>query len=185
MGLDITAYCVCKDLGPAQEGIDNDPRWDEENVTYVFVEPHFVQRADGLSDRHFYSYEDSLSFRAGSYGGYSAWRNLLAQFAGYPKCQPRERDELYPDFQAASREANPYAWGAFEQEKEEGPFYELINMSDCEGVIGPKTSAKLAKDFHDHLQRAREELKDYDLSRYEYWMQAFEMASRDGFVKFH
>ena len=35
-------------------------------------------------------------------------------------------------------------------EKEGLPFVELINFSDCEGVIGPEVAAKLAKDFADY-----------------------------------
>ena len=39
-------------------------------------------------------------------------------------------------------------------ERTDGPFWELINFSDCEGVIGPKTSAKLAGDFAAFQEKA-------------------------------
>lgn len=36
--------------------------------------------------------------------------------------------------------------------KKDAPFFELIHFSDCEGVIGPKTSLKLYNDFKKHRQ---------------------------------
>ena len=70
-------------------------------------------------------------------------------------------------------------------------FGELINFSDCEGFIGPKTSAKLAKDFADWAERAEAfaatlgEESGYWLARYREWRRAFEAAARGGVVKFH
>ena len=76
--------------------------------------------------------EDSFAFQAGSYMYYSKWRNQLAEMAGLGS--------------AEAVRTNP--------EKEGLPFVELINFSDCEGVIGPKVAAKLAKDFADYEDRA-------------------------------
>jgi hypothetical protein len=75
------------------------------------------------------------------------------------------------------------------------PFVELICFSDCEGSIGPETSAKLAKDFADYEEQAREWAKDryadwhdeFDwwFSKYENFKRAFELAAQGGFVMFH
>lgn len=71
------------------------------------------------------------------------------------------------------------AWSA-----EAGPFWELINFSDCEGIIGPVVSAKLARDFQEYQEKANSQLTDYDLERYNSWRQAFELAAENGVVRF-
>lgn len=65
------------------------------------------------------------------------------------------------------------------------PFYELIDFSDCEGVIGPEVSAKLAKDFADWDEQAKRTLDDYDYEMYSNWHKAFKIASDGGAVIFH
>ena len=71
-------------------------------------------------------------------------------------------------------------------------FYELINFADNEGTIGPKTSAKLYKDFVKMYPEALKAASKLDadtsmwyLSRYFRWMDAIELAQYDGFVRFH
>ena len=59
---------------------------------------------------------------------YCKWRNRLAEMAGLGS--------------AEAVRTNP--------EKEGLPLVELIDFSDCEGVIGPKVAARLAKDFADY-----------------------------------
>lgn len=69
-----------------------------------------------------------------------------------------------------------------------GPFSELINFADNEGVIGPVVAAKLAADFREHEQRADEYAKkagDWWLDKYRLWRRAFEMAADGGAVDFH
>ena len=63
------------------------------------------------------------------------------------------------------------------------PFYELINFSDCEGFIGPKTSAKLAKDFAAWQEKAGE--RGWFSEKYAQWRAAFELAANGGVVQFH
>ena len=126
MGLDITAY---RKLTPKPEvdyyGKDTDPyfyaRFDQDTIDCV--QKFWPGHCDGLKAGVF-SFAEQHEFRAGSYSGYNYWRDWLAGISG---------------------------WGDAEQcwnsDKTEGPFYELINFSDCEGVIGPKVAAKLARDF--------------------------------------
>ena len=61
----------------------------------------------------------------------------------------------------------------------------MINFSDCEGVIGPKTSAKLAKDFAEFQAQADAHPDDWFRDLYTTWRRAFELASDDGAVGFH
>jgi hypothetical protein len=72
-----------------------------------------------------------------------------------------------------------------------GPFYELINFADHEGVIGPKTSAKLAGDFAAFAEKSKAfaeslsvEDRDGWNELYELWRRAFEVAAHRGAVLF-
>jgi hypothetical protein len=65
-----------------------------------------------------------------------------------------------------------------------GPFHELINFSDCEGLIGPITSAKLAEDFAAFQDKVPADA-GWFAEQYANWRVAFDTASRGGFVHFH
>jgi len=108
-----------------------------------------------------------------AYSGYNRWRDELAKLAGYPLTE-------YEGY--AGSKSSCYAAGAWEVL--EGPFWELINFSDCEGMIGTAICQKLAKDFADWQERA-------DLVEDEHWRQgyagmrkAFEIGSNGGLVRF-
>lgn len=62
--------------------------------------------------------------------------------------------------------------------------FEMIMFSDCEGFIGPVVSKKLAKDFNDLEETAREQLDGYDMETYMNFKKAFELASEGGCVQF-
>lgn len=68
-------------------------------------------------------------------------------------------------------DANPYA------------FFELINFSDCEGVLGPLVSKKLAYDFSMFEEQARNEGGIF-YEIYMWWKKAFEIAADEGAVQF-
>lgn len=121
-----------------------------------WTEDNFPGRSEGLEGGAVYAFEESFGFRAGSYGGYNDWRDWLARMSGW------------------------------ESAKTTGPFYELIHFADNEGVIGPKVAAKLAKDFAEHADKAKQMAQDdFDLQRYQNWQRAFEMAADNGAVDFH
>lgn len=64
-----------------------------------------------------------------------------------------------------------------------GPFHELIDFSDCEGVIGWQTSAKLALDFANYQQLAsRQDPMFYFI--YCNFLRGFQVASDNGLMKF-
>ncbi|MEN9870269.1 MAG: hypothetical protein RLZZ171_1257, partial [Cyanobacteriota bacterium] len=73
--------------------------------------------------------------------------------------------------------------------EQKGPFVELINFSDCEGVIGSSLSAKLAKDFADFNDRAKKTAAEYRgdwfYSLHQKWQEAFELAAQNGAISFH
>jgi hypothetical protein len=71
----------------------------------------------------------------------------------------------------------------------EAAFEELIDFADNEGTIGTVASAKLHGDFvryrEEVLARVPPDERDWFETSYNAWMQAFEIASDGGAVKFH
>jgi hypothetical protein len=171
MGLDISAYSHIKVLENVLFDEDGDPVDENGKLLSVdkcfqpWINPHYPKHAGNINDKSAYGYEQTFGFRAGSYSGYNRWRNSLAQLAGY-----RSAEDVWN---------NPGL---------EGPFVELINFSDCEGVIGPEVSAKLSKDFADFDAQASNFQADpngYFYHLYLQWKVAFELAAQDGAVEFH
>ncbi|MCG7985085.1 MAG: hypothetical protein JAY90_20335 [Candidatus Thiodiazotropha lotti] len=164
MGLDITAY---SNLELAAGDVD--PNDTEDSVVSFYVNPDFPRRAGDIVDDQAYQFKNEEDFYAGSYGGYNQWRETLAEIAGYPKGQTENGVESY----AAT------VW----RDPKPGPFMELINFSDCEGVIGTEISTKLAKDFAEYQDKADDQ-DEFFKKKYALWRSAFEMASKNGAVKF-
>jgi hypothetical protein len=160
VGLDISYY---SNLKPAPDA----PRDEYGEVDYAaFFTAHDGEldlRAPDLAPG-VYAFDKMGKFRAGSYGGYNQWRAQLAQLAGYP--------------------SDRYVWD-HEQELLGKPFVELISFSDCEGVIGPAVSAKLAGDFAAFQAKADAHEDEWFRSKYADWRAAFEAAAKGGAVDFH
>ena len=170
MGLDITAHKnLIKVVGDNlfdEDGELND--WD--NHFQLHINPHYPDRASDISDGCVYSSGESLGFRAGSYGGYNGWREELARLAGY-------------EFVKGESDRHGFSRGAWNSG--EGPFWEIINFSDCGGVIGSEVSKKLLKDFCDFEEKAEGHESDNFKRLYKEWRGAFELASNNGCVDFH
>lgn len=180
MGLDITAYSHMERLSDAEceriRAIDNGVAEGEydDTIRHINPNPAFVKQADGLPDAYYKPTEQTKAhaFRAGSYSWYNAWRAHLSRFA--LGVEPRA------------------TWNAPERYAGQ-PFVELIHFSDCEGVIGPQTSAKLARDFAEYAERATafaatfgdKDDGEWWLTLYAEWRKAFELASDGGLVSFH
>src|SRR6185369_8640605 len=111
MGLDITWYTGLAVDEAARFNDCGEPPDDRVNF---HRNPHYPERADGVTEGAIYSYADRDGFRAGSYSGYNAWRRQLAKLAGWG--------------------SDDDCWNSGDKP---GPFKELICFSDCEGVIGP------------------------------------------------
>jgi hypothetical protein len=165
MGLDITAYT---DIAK----IDNE----EVADFFAYAHPAFPLQNEGIE-----GYHTGLSvhdFRAGSYSGYNQWRNHLCMMA-----HGVSADSLW------HIAMNDWTHDSITADS---PFVALINFSDCEGLIGPNMSAKLATDFDQYAEKAKayaESIGDpYGniwLSKYCDWRKAFEEASNNGCVVFH
>ena len=160
MGLDITAYSKLKPCGSHES--EPDECWNQGHIDIYAGGPNMVERLDGHKEGCYRAAEGSreLSFRAGSYSGYNAWRDELSELA-----QGRPAEEVWADPQ--------------------GPFAELIYFSDCKGSIGPNTSAKLLLDFREFSAKARRQQDLFFMELYELWLRAFKLASDGGMVVFH
>ena len=173
MGLDIRVYSKMT-LVKSDEEVENLPEDERDSLydEYAHLYDNRFGRGDGLVPG-FYSTDDSrtMHFRAGSYSGYNMWRDNLARLIG--------------------RSAREMQNGGDLEDIQKLPFFELIYFSDCEGFIGPKTSAKLAKDFTEWEKRAEKfaatlgaDDGPWWLERYKNWKAAFMMASEGGAVLF-
>lgn len=163
MGLDITAYQGLKIVADAELDENGNPvDWENHfkpGASMAWSEKHFPGRAQGVDQDAVYAFDKSFRFRAGSYSGYNEWRRMLVRMIGLNEMSMfDERD---------------------------GPFAELINFADNEGVIGPIVSAKLAKDFADWQEKADQHPDEWFGVQYANWRKSFEMASDNGAVDFH
>lgn len=177
MGLDITAYRSINRLDAVydEDGEPIDPTT-REPLDYAFkayINSDFPGRADELVNHAVYNAEDSVHLHAGSYGGYNAWREWLAQMAGYALGK-------YEQYGGIRESYCVPCWNGAT-----GPFSELINFSDCEGVIGCAVSTKLAADFAEFQAKADASDKDLFRAKYAEWRSAFELAANNGAVQFH
>lgn len=129
-----------------------------DDITHLYDNPGFPGRAAPFKSGS-YTSTGSLDMLSRSYGGYNGWRNQLAQLAGYASA-----DQV---------------WNA-----SGGPFYELINFSDCEGTLGTLACAKLAQDFAEYQEKADAHPDEYFRWQYNAMRAGFEFAAVDGAVKF-
>lgn len=183
MGLDVAAFKTAKYV---RSGDSSEVGFPFLALHHLYVNPDFVERADGLQtglydvggevfDIQRGSWEphiDHLRFSAGSYTSYGEWRRWLALSMLGARAEDVWKHKI--DFLGK-------------------PFYELIDFADNEGVIGPKTSAKLAEDFVAHRERAISPVQTMDdvgqwaFDLYNQFQLAFELAALTGHgvVEFH
>ncbi len=156
MGLDIVAYS--KLTPSADQSRDEDGFALKGFVPYE--NPSFPGRVAPLSPTTVYDFEKEFHFRAGSYGGYNSWRNWLAQLAGFESA---------------------YNVWAMVEKGQTGPFFDLINFSDCEGTLGTDACKKLLLDFDKFADQAG---GGWDGELYREWHKAFRLGADDGAVYF-
>jgi len=182
MGLDIRVYDKVRWIAEGDARKEEDggyafrimPHWDEYNRRPVTLREGWYSCPENSAG----GWPDSVyHFRAGSYGGYNMWREMLtvAIWGVTPK-------EAWPD---------PEKWRG-------KPFFELIFFSDCEGAITGKVCERLALDFGTREGEIREAIRrnawsrndsyqhwdDIFWEKYDDWKTAFEMAAPEGAVVF-
>lgn len=157
MGLDIEAFQGIKRAEDQGDDADDD--------AWLLHRPEGLpDRTDGIALGRYECVGESLRFRAGSYSGYNLWREWLAK--------------TFLDATPAQ------VWDGADDRFKGKPFVELINFTDCDGFIGPKTSAKLAKDFAEHAPPKMPRLDQFYVENYALWRKAFEIAAGNGVVIF-
>lgn len=170
-GLDITAYENLTIVRSPRVAKDGEPTGQNQ----VKLAPvHFAERFAGLTAGAVYRYQSSFEFRAGSYSGYNHWRNELAKLAGYgqtPYKAVNGKVELRYD---------ATVWSA-----KRGPFWELIDFSDAEGVIGPVVCKRVYRDFLQYQAAASKHSDEYFRTSYGDWKKAFSMCANGGAIVFH
>jgi hypothetical protein len=182
MGLDITAYRGLVEA-KGKEAIDESGEFlYDEGWTRFYPSDDFPGRADDIKDGQAYKAAEEFGFRAGSYSSYSRWREQLAELAGYPAAVAAGAVTAE---ERSYRESFPHAAAAWEGGAEQLPFYELVNFTDCDGVLGTAVSAKLAKDFAAFQHKADAHPDPWFAGLYTHWRKAFEMASDKGCVVFN
>ncbi|NUS02048.1 MAG: hypothetical protein HOV97_05735 [Nonomuraea sp.] len=173
MGLDCTAVSKLVHVGRHYSGAYCE---DEGHFT-AFAYEGFEQSMRGLlgTSEHFQTgfiggrcyamtpESETFGWRAGSYGGYNAFRRELAALLGH----------TVEDY-----------WHGLVGDDE--PFYELINFADNEGTIGPEAAADLLADFRAHRDSYLERHADeWSREGYDDWIKALEIAADGGLVDFH
>jgi len=185
MGLDISYYSNLKIAGPTT-GEDSDYDCD---VT-VWNENCFEYQLGSLKRDHLYESTTNSqygNFRAGSYSGYNQWRNELAKMAGYSSADEVWQDEEFDSFKKFNLRKDKLDSISGDVVEKPKPFYELINFSDAEGVIGPEVSKKLYEDFVEFDEKAQNhtDSDSWFYQKYQEWKKAFKIASQNGAVSFH
>lgn len=175
MGLGITGYSWLELIDMCDQ--------EEYDLKYVTGPDHgtfhayegYVSRADfpariegaNLKPDGVYRYAERYSFEAGAYSTYNRWRSWLSMsFIG---ATPRE------------------IWTSPTDAYRTQPFYELVNFSDCEGLIAGPTATKLFEDFTKYAEMVRTmpASKEWFYERYTDFWSALAFAANDGVVSFH
>lgn len=186
MGLDVSYYKLGKKV-EVDENIEpfSSEFYEKYGDSLIRLGDYYGwDQSDGMEDGYYES-EYLGSFRAGSYSGYSWFRNTLTELANMALLENDKLKDIYgPDSE---------------------PFESLTNFSDCEGYIGPFTSRNLAASFNDFeepiiidiIKMAKYGVKrelydryskddlDYFTTKYREWRTAFNAVSGEGVVLFH
>ena len=179
MGLDIS-YASKINFEKRRE-----PDFEEMHQNSVFLYPNdsLLDQSEGIKNGEYISEGIQGSFRAGSYSGYSNWRRTLSKMIGWEI----ENLWLHVGTLVQRNENLNDVLNESDELKVDIPFVELLNFSDCEGFIGPKTSAKLHADFLEWDEKAKvsDPFKGgYFYETYKEWTEAFKVASDGGCVIF-
>lgn len=180
MGLDIVAVNRIKRIicNVDAEGWPIDPvtgaRLDHETLFRGYQNPDFPGVADEIEEGTFYGFEKSVSFNAGSYSSFGGWRDKLAALAGWPKSRFWHYAK---DRWAESHCARCWAG-------ETGPFSDLIDFSDCSGLLGASEAARLASNFAQYQSLANRHEDEDMRCLYNKWRSACELAADEGCIIF-
>lgn len=168
-GLDITAYDKLAIVQSPKLDKYGEPSGDNE----IRLKPaDFPERYAGLERGKIYKFGSQFQFRAGSYSGYNAWRNELAKLAGY-------RPTAHMNHDKAEQRYDLTVWLL-----KKGPFWELIDFSDSDGVIGPQSCKRIYADFVQFKDAAARHPDQEFRTSYDNWFKAFAKCANNGALIF-
>ena len=152
------------------------------NGVYLYPNDSLLDQSEGIQSGQYICEGIQGSFRAGSYSGYGGWRKVLAELIGW------EIENLWQHV-ATLVQRNENLNDVLNENDRfsvDIPFVELLHFSDCEGFIGPKTSAKLHSDFLEWDEKAKnfDSQNSYFYEKYQEWTEAFKVAGDGGCVIF-
>ena len=155
----------------------------EGDNVYLYPNDSLLDQSEGIQSGEYVCEGVQDSFRAGSYSGYSSWRRTLAKMIGW------DIEDLWRNVETLVQRNENLNDVLNENDRlsVDIPFVELLHFSDCEGFIGPKTSAKLHSDFLEWDEKAKtvDPFKGgYFYETYQRWTEAFKVASDGGCVIF-
>lgn len=182
MGLDIRGYSRVRLIEVStSDNIECKYEWmDDNNIDGVipYLNLDFLSHCVGLQDG-VYTYDTCESGGSRSYSGWSNFREVLAKSVGYVPMSVKDVPNDWSEYEKTGFLLRPHQARVFNVE--EGTLFELINFSDCEGVINTEMCKKIYKDLQsvDHL-----ELDERDQWLLYKLIQAFKAGSDDGFVTF-
>lgn len=153
MGLDISYYKLVKEI-PRKE--DDDLHYENDEI--IIEKQPFKLQLGTLKEESVYEMDYIDSFASGSYGGYNGWRNRL-----YSLVYSGNIDDYW---EKTSNIIDEKYTKKLETNIETMPFLELINFSDCEGIIGPEICEKLSKDFQEYDELMKDGMDSYDYELY-------------------
>ena len=174
MGLDISYASKIKFESRSISG--------EGDNLYLYPNDSLLDQSEGIQSGEYACEGVQDSFRAGSYSGYGSWRRILAEMIGW------EIEDLWRSVETLVQRNENLNDVLNENDRfsVDIPFVELLHFSDCEGFIGPKTSAKLHSDFLEWDENAKnfDSQNSYFYEKYQEWTEAFKVASDGGCVIF-
>ena len=154
----------------------------EGDNLYLYPNDSLLDQSEGIQSGEYACEGVQDSFRAGSYSGYGSWRRILAEMIGW------EIEDLWRSVETLVQRNENLNDVLNENDRfsVDIPFVELLHFSDCEGFIGPKTSAKLHSDFLEWDENAKnfDSQNSYFYEKYQEWTEAFKVASDGGCVIF-
>jgi hypothetical protein len=167
MGLDISAYQKIAKVSVLEnaegEYINQETGSIEEKVITIRQNVDFMKQLAPLIDQATYTYQYSGTFYSSSCHGYGLWRNELARIAGY------------------ASDSGQYAQTAWNSKN--GRFHDLIDFSDCSGIIGQDAIQRVLIDFEN--QQLDNSLVPEFITKYHQIWDAFIFAKDDGLIHFH
>lgn len=187
MGLDITYYSNIREV------VDSDPDDDDypwSSAIYTHDLGFYYQLGSlKLLTPYESTPESEIGHISIGYSSYNQWRRELSILAGYESDKHVWSDTFFNPhvkYETLRKRKLKNLKNENCKIKEVKPFYELINFSDCEGVIGPEVSKKLYQDFVNFENKIRNcNMDSYFNNKYKEFKEAFRVASKNGAVSFH